>query len=167
MELNTQEKSKQLDIQGKATLIMDAIKEDRNEIRTMTQQIYTVVSFIAVSSFAVTSFFIGLHGSQNFNIVTKLGRPFFVAIDASFLIILWGLFLRLVGDVNICQGFLEYRQDLLKTIAEGDSSSSFKVFDPLPSESTKPKISHKNLYWIAASTTVAILVKLIAVLLIY
>jgi hypothetical protein len=153
-----------LSLEAKADLVMDAIKEDRSEIRIMTERIYTVASSITVSSFAITSFLIGLHAGGR-NQVTTLGWPFFVIIDAAFLIMLWGLLLRLMRDVAIGQLFLEARENMLRNlyITKDLDRQPFDVFSAVDI-TKKPKIHHNNLYWILGSSTGAIIVKLAAVI---
>jgi hypothetical protein len=149
-----------------ADLLMKAIVEDRSELRHISERIYTTTSTVVVSSFAVTSFLLGAHGVST-NVSTSFKWQFFVLIDVAFLLMLWLLFMRLFVDLNNVQLYVEAREDLLRKIILGEAGESEEVtvFRSVPS-GFRRKIRHDSMYWVVGAGTIAILVKIIAVILV-
>lgn len=149
-----------------ADLLMRAIVEDRSVLRHISERIYTTTSTLVVSSFAVTSFLLGAHVNSS-GVSTPLKWQFFVILDVAFLAMLWLLFVRLFADLNNVQVFMEAREELLRKTMLGETGESEEVtvFGRVPPD-FRQKIRHDSMYWVAGAGTIAILVKLVAVILV-
>jgi hypothetical protein len=139
-----------------AKLLMDAIKEDRTEIRLMKDRIYANTSLITVASFALTPF-----------IWDKAPQTdkwaWFVLTDCGLLMLLWVLFIKLVKDVNLGQRYMEAREKKLHAVQQGDPpAASLLVFSGL-NEGVKQGIRHRGLHLIVTAASMAILAKLAAI----
>ena len=142
-----------ISLEVRAELIRAAIQEDRVEIRLIKDRVYSNVTLITVSSFAITAFLLGKD-------VPKIHGGLLPLIDASFLVMLWVVFWRLKTDLDICHVCLESREDMLRNLPEEDRA--FDVFRRVEA-GRKPKISENGLYWIVSMATLALVAKFIVV----
>lgn len=143
-----------ISIEVKSSLIMAAIQDDRVEIRTIKDRIYSNIIFITVASFAVTSFLIGKDAPESFGYMLPV-------IDVSFLAMLWIVFWRQKIDIDVCHLCLESREEMLKNLAMKEQP--FDVFSAVP-WGIKPKINENGLYWVISMATLALVIKMPATL---
>ena len=147
-----------MSIETKATLISDAIKEDRTELRQLKERIHSLVTFIVVSSFAITAFVVrptegAAHGLE----LEHSSRIVVALTDAALLAILWTLSARLISDLNEAQKCVELREDLLRKLDKGEIEAIDVYSD---ASSHKAKVNHRVLFWIVTAASLAILIKL-------
>lgn len=143
-----------ISIEVKSSLIMAAIQDDRVEIRTIKDRIYSNITFITVASFAVTSFLIGKDALTTFSYMLP-------TIDVSFLAMLWIVFWRQKIDIDVCHLCLENREEMLRNLALEEQP--FDVFGAVP-WGTKPKINENGLYWSVSIATFALVIKMVVIL---
>jgi hypothetical protein len=146
-----------LTIEAKAGLVMEAIKEDRAEIRSARDRIYAGVAQVAIASFAITAYLIGKDAPAVASAVSA--RWWLPLIDVSFLILLWALFIRAKRDLDIGRLCLEAREQMLRDLAPG---GPFDIYAPVDT-TKKPKINEDALIQLAAWTSVVLLAKLAVV----
>lgn len=143
-----------ISIEVKSSLIMAAIQDDRVEIRTIKDRIYSNITFITVASFAVTSFLIGKDAPKTFSFLLPI-------IDVSFLAMLWIVFWRQKIDIDVCHLCLENREEMLRNLTLEEQP--FDVFSAVP-WGTKPKINENGLYWVISMATLALVIKMLTTL---
>ncbi len=138
-------------------ILKTAMQEDRTEIRLIKDKIYSICTFITVSSFAVTSFLLDPKNVLR----TTISWQFFLLIDISFLLLLWVLFIRLKIDLQNARICLEAREDMIRSIHKEEN----EVFNPFPRVDMQkmPRISENGLYWIVCIASLALSMKLIVV----
>ncbi len=147
-----------LPLETRAQLLMEAIKEDRVEIREARQRVYSVVAQVAIASFAITAFLIGKDGAELLK--PGGGAPWWLPlVDVSFLMVMWAHVLRAQRDMIVGRLCVEAREALLRTLSPSGP------FDPFPKVDmkAKPKMREGELYWLAVWTTVPLAAKLVAV----
>lgn len=139
-------------------LLKTAMQEDRIETRLIKDKIYSICTFITISSFAVTSFIIG---PKNESITTIVSWKYFLLIDISFLLLLWVLFIRLKIDLQNARICLEAREYMISNVHKHNN----EIFNPFPAVDMRkmPRISENGLYWIVCIASFALIVKLIVV----
>lgn len=135
----------------RAELVRSAIQEDRTEIRLIKDRIYGNVTFITVSSFAITAFLLGKDAP-------RIRHWLLPMIDVSFIVMLWVMFWRLKTDLDITHVCLEHREEMLRNLSE----EPFDVYGKV-AQGKKPKISENGLYWIVAMASIALIAKLLVV----
>lgn len=135
----------------RAELVRSAIQEDRTEIRLIKDRIYGNVTFITVSSFAITAFLLGKDAP-------RIRHWLLPMIDVSFIVMLWVIFWRLKTDLDITHVCLEHREGMLRNLSE----EPFDVYGNVD-QGKKPKISENGLYWIVAMASIALIAKLLVV----
>jgi hypothetical protein len=146
-----------LSTETKAQILNTAIQEDRTEVRLVRGRIYSTCTFLTVSSFAVTSFLL----AQQRSALGKQAWLLLAVIEASFLALLWVLFIRLKADLGWARLWLEEREDMIRSLQT--QADEGEVFDPFHIEPLrkKPRLTENALYWIPALATVAMVVKLV------
>jgi len=139
-----------------AKLLMEAIKEDRTEIRQIKDRIYANASNVTVASFVITPFLLDR--------TPELSKwVWLVVVDGALVFLLWVLFAKLIRDVNLGQRFLEARERKLHALQGGETPTErLLVFGPLEG-STRQGIRHRGMHLIVAAATTAILAKLLVV----
>lgn len=138
-------------------ILKAAVLEDRTEVRLIKDKIYSICTFITVSSFAVTSFLLNPENVSR----AAIKRQYFLLIDISFLLLLWALFIRLKIDLQNARICLEAREDMLRNMHKKEN----KIFDPFPKIDMRkrPRISENGLYWIVCIASLALAMKLAVV----
>ena len=144
-----------------AGLVMDAIKEDRTEIRAIRQRIYATIAQLAIASFAITAYLLGKEGGDALS--SLAARWWLPLVDLSFLIVLWALFLRAKRDLDVAHLSMEARENVLRRLGEPDTVLEIYPFVDL---SAKPNIREDDLYWVAFWVTIPLIAKLILVCLV-
>jgi len=141
----------------KMDILKTAMQEDRTEIRLIKDKIYSICTFVTVSSFAVTSF---LLDPKNV-LKTAISWQFFLLIDISFLLLLWVLFVRLKIDLKNARICLEAREDMIRSTCKEED----EVFDPFRKVDMQkmPRILENGLYWIVCVASLALAMKLLVV----
>ncbi|MGO9096072.1 MAG: hypothetical protein ACLQGV_12685 [Bryobacteraceae bacterium] len=146
-----------LPLQIRADFLKSAVLEDRTEVRLLRDRIYQLSAFITVSSFAITAFLIRPENSRLKN------GPLLLGVDVAFLALLWVAFARLKIDLRNARKCLEGREDMIRALG---TDKEPVPFDPYPSfeakakAKAKPKMSDRDVFWILAFATVALLLKL-------
>ncbi len=106
-------------------VLVNLIKEDREEIRVIKNRIYTYVQVLITLSIAVTAFFI--QGSMDVNIkinhsadihLTDSIKMIVIFTNVIFLFISWVIFLVLNKDLYFVRKCLTQRESELKEISE-------------------------------------------------
>ena len=153
-----------LTMETKAKLIMNAIKLDRSEIRLTRERIYTTVSYIAAASFAITAFLVGPQLTERDPLKISSLLVLMAIIDISLLIVLWGLFLRYMADLRGGQIILEKRERMLYELQLNQKAheEALDIFKALIDPKDRPRIAHKELYWVVIPVSCAMFFKLSA-----
>jgi hypothetical protein len=94
-----------LQLETKLDLLKMAIQEDRTEIRLLKDRIYKICTLVTASSFGVTSFLLINDTKPGVSAATSL----LPLVDASFIAVLWAVFLRLKIDLSMAHCWLEAR----------------------------------------------------------
>jgi hypothetical protein len=150
-----------LTAEAKAKLVMDAIKEDRHEIRLARERIYTTATYITAGSFAITAYLVG-DKLPNFAISKTSNILILILIDASLLVALWGLFLRFMADLIGGQLILEKRERMLFEVQRDGEVEPLDIFKQVidPEKKEQPAIRHPQIRWVVIAVSGAILFKL-------
>jgi len=136
---------------------MDAIKEDRAEIRFQEDKIYTLITSVTIASFAITAFIIGSSALS----VSVFGRMLLPSMDVGLFLILCVVFWRLNKNLNSAQTYLQQREVFLETVvntvADGPKpSQQFRPFTGLSSVPMKlvPHLGVRYIFGVAAGVLV-------------
>jgi|KBSSwiStaDraftv2_1062776.scaffolds.fasta_scaffold655350_2 hypothetical protein len=152
--------------EAKANLVSAAISEDRTELRLLKDRIYSTTALVVTASFGVTAFLLGDKAGINIENVSFKLRLFSTIIDGALLLVLWILFLRLLVDLKAGQLWLEARQNVLDELTQGHPlKEPLRIYAMDFGDSLG--ISHNSMYWIAASASAAIVIKLAALWLLH
>jgi hypothetical protein len=145
-----------LPLQIRADFIKSAMLEDRTEVRLLRDRIYQLSAFITVSSFAITAFLVRPENSRLKN------GPLLLGVDVALLALLWVAFARLKIDLRNARRCLEGREDMIRSLG---TDKEAVPFDPYPSfdAKAKPGMSDRDVFWILAFATVALVLKLVIV----
>lgn len=138
-----------------ANLLMTSIKEDRIEIRLNKENIYKIVSFITISSFALTAYIL--------DPTKKLQGSYMYIIDAALLIVLWVVFVKMKIDLDIAHKCSEKKEELLRTVLD-EKIFITDIFLNKTKLNDKPTINERGLYYIVIFATITILLKNIVLL---
>jgi hypothetical protein len=143
----------------KNDFLWTAWQEDRTEIRLTRDRIYSICTFITVASFAVTAFLVGKDRP-----LLKEWNTLLLMIDISFAVLLWAIFSSLKRDLSNARKCLELRE---KLICEHLDKGTVCTNPFLPALAKKPRIKEHALYLVPVLATIAILLKVVAVWLMY
>jgi len=140
-------------IQIKAAVLSALMSEDRQEVRGLRSSIYNVISLLALSSFALTSFLLDKKPLPNLAAICQLA-------DILILLFLWAFFARYKIDLYHCRQGLKIRQELIRKLDENDATD----LDPFPDASeVVPDIKDAELWWLPGMATVGIVIKMIVI----
>jgi hypothetical protein len=140
-------------VEIKASVLKTLLSEDRREVRDIRAAIYNIVSLLTVASFALTAFILKKKPPSGPTDLSTLA-------DLVLLAFIWTFFLRYKVDLYHCRQGLKARQDLIRTLDEGDTSD----LDPFPdARRVVPDIRDTELWWLPILATVGILVKMLIV----
>jgi len=141
-----------VNIQIRADILKALMLEDRQEVRTIRSMIYNVVSALAISSFALSSYLLKPSPSPA---STRM------ATDILIVVFIWAVFGQLKRDLYHSRQGLVVRQELIKRLDEGDK----RDFDPFADARTViPDITDADLWWIPIAATAMSLLKALALL---
>ena len=145
-----------LPVQIRADILKTLMQEDRNEIRLLKDRIYTICTFLTVSSFAITSFFFSPERAPGY----RASWGFLLLIDVSIIVLLWVVFARLKIDLTNARKCLQVRERIIRNLDE----TSERPFDPTPDASKETlTITENGLYWIVSLATLALILKLVLI----
>lgn len=141
------------DIEIKASVLTAMMSEDRKEVRDIRAAIYRAVSFLTVSSFALTGFLL-----EKQSLLSPVRVSYLT--DVVIVMFIWTLFLRYKADLYRSRQALKARQDLITQLNEDDRSD----LNPFPdARRLVPDIKDRELWWLPILGTIGILAKVVAV----
>ncbi len=111
--------------------LLDLIKEDRNEIRTIKNRIYTYIQALIVAAFAVTAFYIRIITDPNTTNIPEHFNWIIIGTNVMFGVLSWCIFWVLNKDLHFVRKCLTWREaQLKKTVGDcfGDISDQFPRF---------------------------------------
>jgi hypothetical protein len=95
-------------------LLLELIKEDRNEIRIVKARIYTYIQALIVAAFALTAFFINKCTVEGVITLTANIKSVICVANLGFLLLSWGIFWVLNKDLHFVRECLTWREAQLK-----------------------------------------------------
>jgi hypothetical protein len=139
-----------------ANLLMDIIKNDREEVRSQEDKIYNIITSVVIASFGITAFIMGNATLSS----SPFGLTLLPGIDLGLLLILVQGFWRLRENLYTGQEFLQQRQQLLENVAnttedpndteEVEQFMPFNGLAPLGNEAVVRHEGAERIFWTAA-----------------
>lgn len=114
-------------------ILMDLIKEDRNEIRNIKNRMYTTIQTLAAVSFAIATFFIERcthDGAMNTESWAD-ARRIIIWTNAAFCLLSWAIFFVMNTDLYYVRRCLMWRESQLT------QSTEKNYFGTMPTSSRK------------------------------
>jgi hypothetical protein len=144
-----------LKIETKLGLVEAAIKEDRAELRLLKDRIYSICSWITISSFAVTSF---LFTPTRSKVDIHRLLPLLPIIDFFFIVLMLVIFRWLKRDLEVGHRCLEAREQLIGKLQIGETDDPFTPYIKVDMKKP-PNMREDHLYVLTALCSLAIFVK--------
>lgn len=123
-------------------LLLDLIKEDRNEIRIIKNRIYTYMQALIVAAFALTAFFISRCTHEGTILLTNSIRAIICTANLGLWLLSCGVFWTLNKDLHFVRECLTWRQGQLK-----NSDSYFGKPGELKEVLSKRCLAFLNRWW--------------------